>query len=135
MKSMTALISSLLLGVFLVASLAHAAEEKAPPEGQETFTLYQYQAGSKALAQLHKQIQGDSRFKEQGCEAIGKRAPRYICKKNDAATQALFAAGVSKTVQLNASTAACPTGCSFMRCPPPAGPWKCCSQTTYKPCP
>lgn len=134
MKSMTALVSSLLLGVFLFASSAYAADEKLRPEGQETYTLYKYKATSKTLKQLDKQTRADSRFKEQGCEAIGKQAPRYFCKKNDATTQALFAAGISKDVSLDASMAACPTGCSYMRCPPPVGPYKCCSQTTYKPC-
>ena len=29
---------------------------------------------------------------------------------------------------------ACPTGCTSMHCPPPAGPVECCNTTTYKPC-
>lgn len=136
MKNITALISSLMLGLFLFAPSAYAAEEKARSEGQETYTLYKFKASSKAIVeQLDKRMRGDSRFKDQGCESISKKSPRYVCKKNDATTQALFATGVSNDAILDTRTAACPAGCGFMRCPPPTGPYKCCNQTTYQPCP
>jgi len=32
------------------------------------------------------------------------------------------------------SEAACPTGCYFMRCPPPSGPYVCCKIPGYYPC-
>lgn len=33
------------------------------------------------------------------------------------------------------STLGCPPGCQMMNCPPPSGSVRCCSTTTYTPCP
>lgn len=133
MRRINAQLLSLLLSMFMLASSALSADVKPRPE--ESYTLYQYKASPKAIELLDKQLRLDSRFKEQGCEAIGKRAPRYVCKKNDAATQDMFAAGVGKDVRLNTVMAVCPAGCQYMRCPPPLGPYACCNQTTFMPCP
>ncbi|HNA29974.1 MAG TPA: hypothetical protein PLL19_09425 [Thiobacillaceae bacterium] len=118
----------------LMLLIAPAAPAVDTTTAQETFTLYQYQAGSLTLQRLDRDLQADPRFKEQGCETIGKKTPRYYCAKNDAGTQGLFGSRVGKGIRLNATTAACPTGCAYMRCPPPLGAYKCCNQTTYQPC-
>jgi hypothetical protein len=133
-KTLMALTLSVLLIGALAATKTIAAEEKSQAIGQETYTLYQFKGRSKAVALLNKRIKADSRFKEQGCEDIGKHESRYVCKKNDANTQILFQASVTSGVQLDALTTACPTGCVYTHCPPPSGPYRCCNTTTYQPC-
>ncbi len=135
-------LKSLALFLLLITALAGQSmaesTQASPPTDQQTFTLYQYKGASKHLGNLDKQLQADARFKEQGCEKVSastrKRAPSYVCKLNDAKTLSLFNAGVGGGVQLNATTSICPTGCSYMRCPPPIGIYRCCNNTNFQPC-
>lgn len=122
----------------LILATAPMAAEPAPPAGGETFTLYEFAGSGKALGMLDEQLQKDPRFKEMGCERANagksKHAPKYVCKQNNGRAYELFMSGVNSGVRMNSTAGACPTGCVYTRCPPPSGPYKCCSTSTWQPC-
>lgn len=134
MKSLFTL--SLLLTSLFATAIA-SAEETTPPTST-AFTLYQYSGSSKTLNRMDKKLREDPRFKELGCEQTnaGKksRTPQYLCRQNDGQTRALFMTGVQPGVNLQSTEGVCPTGCYLMRCPPPSGPYACCSIPGYMPC-
>lgn len=138
MKSTMILALSLILTGTLYGGMAGAAEGNAASGNETAFTIYQFKGSSKALSTLDKKIRADERFKQQGCEKItpsrAKNTPSYVCKQNDANTLSLFGSGVQSGVELNSTMAVCPTGCLYLRCPPPSGPYKCCNTTTFQPC-
>ncbi len=126
----------------LIVAPAWAADEMPFPEAGVTIEL---KGESAKLSAVLGEIEKETVYKEAGCATKpAKKAAKKAsisCTKADGALLTLLSKN-AQTVRWSISGAAyraaapmaCPTGCVFMNCPPPAGPVRCCNTATHTPC-